>query len=407
MSEEFWAVNEHVIPASHLRGFKRGIRDDQTGRLRLAIKQYVPKQSPDHDAGSVTVIMAQAVGTSKESYEPFFDELLHCGLPIRAIWAMDAAHHGASYLLNENIIGDDPNWYDNSRDMMQMVNHFQELMPPPIIAVGLSWGSITVVGLSKMHPRLFTSIVLMEPPFALHLVIRAKDRVDRGFTRNHRAVAITKRRDIWPSRAAARERLRAGPHYGAFDPRVFERVMKYDLRPASRKQCDDVGSPDAVTLTTPKSMEAATAMRPDPPFDGYPEESDLKERPDDIDSTVVQGFYRGEIIQIYRELPYILPSTLVVWAGNSWANTSFAEESTDRIGTGYGGNGGIATGRVKRLDIPSIGHHLPLEQPGVVAKTISKWLQPEIARWNEEQAKQQPPFDVALHPEWIRRVAKL
>ena len=384
MSEEFWAVNEHVTPASHVRGFRRGIRDDQSGRLRLAIKQYVPKESPNNDVARVTIIMAHGVGTSKESYEPFFDELLQCGLPIRAIWAMDAAHHGASYLLNENIIGDDPNWYDSSRDMMQMVNQFQELMAPPIIAIGQSWGSITIVGLSKMHPRLFTGIVLMEPPFATHPAIRAKDRADKGVTRNHRAVAMTKRQDIWPSRAAARERLRAGPYYGAFDPRVFECVMKYDLRPASSKQCADIGSPDAVTLTTPKSMEVATMMRPDPPFDGYPEELDLRGRPDDIDSTVVQGFYRGEIVQIYHELPYILPSTLVVWAGKSLANTNFAKEMTDRIGIGYGGNGGIATGRVQRLDIPSIGHHLPLEQPGVVAKAISEWSQPEIARWNEE-----------------------
>lgn len=407
MSEEFWIVNEHIIPASHVRGFRRGIRGDQTGLLRLAIKQYVPKKTRTTDVGQVTIIMAHGVGTSKESYEPFFDELLHCRLPIRAIWAMDAAHHGASYLLNENVIGDDPNWYDSSRDMMQMVNHFQELMPPPLFAIGQSWGSITVVGLSKMHPRLFAGIVLMEPPFATHPAIRAKDRADRGATRNHRAVAMTKRQDIWPSREAARKRLRAGPYYGAFDPRVFERVKKYDIRPASSKQCTDVGSPDAVTLTTPKSMEVATMMRPDPPFDGYPEESDLKERPEDIDSTVVRGFYRGEVVQIYRELPYILPSTLVVWAGKSLANTSFAKEMTDRIGIGYGGNGGVATGRVKRLDIPSIGHHLPLEQPGVVAKAISEWLQPEFAKWNEEQAKKQPPFDVALHPEWISRVAKL
>ena len=140
-------------------------------------------------------------------------------------------------------------------------------------------------------------------------------------------------------------------------------------------------------------------MRPNPPFEGYPEDSDLKERPDQIDSTVVQGFFHGEFRQLCRALrPYILPSTLVVWAGKSWANRSFAEDPTIRIGTGYGGNGGIATGQVKRLDLPSIGHHLPLEQPGVVAKAISKWFQPGIARCNEEPAKQQSSFDVTHSP---------
>ena len=160
----------------------------------------------------------------------------------------------------------------------------------------------------------------MEPPFVTHPAIRAKDRADEGKIRGHRAVAMVKRQDLWPSLAVARECLRAGPYYGVFDLRLFERVMRYDLRPASAERCAEIGSSDAVTLTTPKSMEVATMMRPDPPFDGYSEEPDLRSRPVDIDSTVVQGFYRGEHIQIYRDLPGILPSTLVMWAGKSLAN---------------------------------------------------------------------------------------
>ena len=70
---------------------------------------------------------------------------------------------------------------------------------------------------------------------------------------------------------------------------------------------------------------------------------------------------------------------------------------TNRIGTGYGGNGGITAGQVKRMDIPDIGHHLPLEKPGVVAKAVAEWLHPEIVSWNTEEARQQPPLDVALN----------
>ena len=135
MSDEHWTVHAHVIPASHIRGYREGIRDEKNGQLKLAIKQYVPKGSFKTKAGGMTIVMAHGIGNSKESYEPFFDDLLGCGLTIRAIWTMDVAHHGDSYLLNETTIGDDPHWLDSSRDMLQMVNHFKELMPQPLFAI--------------------------------------------------------------------------------------------------------------------------------------------------------------------------------------------------------------------------------------------------------------------------------
>ena len=408
MSEELWDIREHVIPASHIRGFSRGARNEQTGHLRLAVKQYVPRKLSEPKVGDVTLIMAHGVGSSKESYEPFYDELLTRNIPIRAVWAMDAAHHSASYLLNEDRIGDDPHWLDSSRDMMQMVNHFQEQMPPPLIALGQSWGCVTIAGVSFMHPRLFTSMVFLEPTFGTNPMIRTKDRAKRRPDRLHRGVAMAKRQDTWPSLAAARTRLRASPYYAAFDARVFERVMKNDFRPASAEGCAKVGSADAVTLVTPKAMEVATMMRPDPPFDGYPEESDLRNRPDDIiDTRIVQGFYRGEVVKIYEDLPCVLPSTLLVWASKSLAGTDYARDITNRIGIGYGGNGGVAAGRVKSVDIPDIGHPLPLEKPGVVAEAVAEWLQNEIVTWNISQQNPRPPFSAALHAGITERVAKL
>ena len=407
MSEELWDIREHVIPASHIRGFSRGARNEQTGHLKLAVKQYVPRKASGAKVGDVTLIMAHGVGSSKESYEPFYDELLIRNIPIRAVWAMDVAHHGASYLLNEDRIGDDPHWLDSSRDMMQMVNHFQELMPPPLVALGHSWGCVTIVGLSFMHPRLFTGMVFLEPTFATNLIIRIKDRAKRMPERSHRGVAMAKRQDIWPSLAAARKRLRANPYYGSFDARVFERVMKNDFRPASAEGCAKVGSVDAVTLVTPKAMEVATMMRPDPPLDGYPEESDLHHRPDDVDTRIVQGFYRGEVVKIYEDLPCILPSTLLVWAIKSLAGTDYAQDITNRIGIGYGGNGGIAAGRVKSVDILNVGHPLPLEKPGIVAEVVSEWLQNEMVTWRISQKNPQPPFSAALHAEILERVSKL
>jgi len=121
MSEDQWTVTEHIISASHIRGFTRGIRDEQNGHLRLSVKQYTPKA----DTGYVSLFVAHGVGSSKELYEPLLDDLLSQGLPIRSAWSLDVAHHGQSYLLNEAIIGDEPHWLDSVRDMLHTVNHFQ------------------------------------------------------------------------------------------------------------------------------------------------------------------------------------------------------------------------------------------------------------------------------------------
>ena len=138
MSEHLFNITSHIIPTSHIRGFSRGIQDEQNGQLRLSLKHYVPRNR-EAQIGDPTLILAHGIGLSKESHEPFLDELLS-RLPIRGAWACDAAHHGASYLLNEHIIGDEPHWLDSARDMLHMVNTFAAQMPPPIYGIGQSWG---------------------------------------------------------------------------------------------------------------------------------------------------------------------------------------------------------------------------------------------------------------------------
>ena len=121
----------------------------------------------------------------------------------------------------------------------------------------------------------------------------------------------------------------------------------------------------------------------------------------------VQRFYRGEVVRILGDLPHILPSTLLDWAGKSLAGTRYAKEITGGIGIGYAGNGGVAVGRVQSIDIADIGHPLPLEKPGVVAKVVSDWLLPELARRKVDHEKPQPPYNCALDPEIIARITKL
>ena len=60
VSRDVWNVISHVIPAFHIRGFVRGIRNEQTGHLRLAVKQYLPKNRIAQ-IGDITLIAAQGV----------------------------------------------------------------------------------------------------------------------------------------------------------------------------------------------------------------------------------------------------------------------------------------------------------------------------------------------------------
>ncbi|CAO1601733.1 MAG: hypothetical protein LQ349_000083 [Xanthoria aureola] len=405
MSAEYWTVNQHTIPASHIRGFSRGVKDEITAHLRLAVKQYVPKSGQEPQSNAITVIMAHGVGSSKELCEPFFDELLHCLVPIRAIWAMDTAHHGASYLLNEDAIGDEPHWFDSSRDMFQMINYFQEQMPSPIIGIGQSLGAITISMLAVWHPRLFSAIISMEPMFGLtyRAGIRDEDKVNAQTKR--KTQLFVNRKDTWSSREAARKHLQANPLYGAYDPRVFERVIEYDLRdvPSNLE-----GFP-AVTLTTPKTMELYTILRADPPLSGFPEAPDYRTRT--ADDVILPGFHRGERSYVVNNLQHLLPPVLYLWGALSgYANSEYSNSILRQTGIGLGGNGGFASGKVTEAIVEGAYHQVPLEKPAAAAQAVVPWLRKQISIWEQEadRRKTEAPFAVkSFAPEWVARVSKL
>ncbi|KAL9055988.1 MAG: hypothetical protein Q9206_002920 [Seirophora lacunosa] len=348
--------------------------------------------------------MAHGVGSSKESYEPFFDGLLHCGLPIRAVWAMDIAHHGASYLLNEDVIGDDHHWFDSSRDIFQMINHFQEQMPAPIIGIGQSWGTVSVCMLAIWHPTLFSGLIVIEPLFGQAYRSDTADDTTKAQTRRT-AQLLVNRKDTWPSREAAREHFLSNPYYRSFDPRVFERVMRYDLRDLPSKN----DFPAAVTLTTPKTMETYSIIRADPPLAGFPETPDYRTRT--ARDIIVPGFYHGERSQYLDSLQYLSPPMLYVWGSLSgYASTGSAIDMLHLAGTGLGGNGGVASDKVNQVVVEGAHHPVPLEKPAAAAQAIAPWLEQHFAAWEAEleHRRHEPPLAIKDFPsEYKERIAKL
>ena len=406
MSTDYWTVTPHVIPACHIRGHPRGIRDVQNPHLCLSVNQYIPKSLPEPNKPGITLLVAHGIGSPKEVYEPLLDELLlRGGVPIRSAWSIDAANHAQSYFLNEPIIGDEPHWLDPAHDFLHVINTFQTEFPPPIYAIGQSWGCINVLMMSIFHSTIFAGLILLEPTFETGYRFQSLNQSTPIRDSQSRFALLAKRRDVWPSRSTAESALRKSPYFAPYDPRVFSRLIKHGLRPAPSP-----ANPEAVTLTTPKPQEVYLFGRPDPSFPGYDAAPGYATRKPD--TKLVEGFYRGEVTQIKRALRDLNPPVLYVWGTQSdIGNSTYPQRVIDQTGIGDLGGGGAKAGQVGSIHVEGADHLMPYKMPGKVAEAIAPWVKAHAAMWHERtnrRKQEQPPFEPGiLNPLWAERIAKL
>ncbi|KAG6219417.1 hypothetical protein E4U34_003613 [Claviceps purpurea] len=405
-------VTEHVIGGAHIREYPRATADDQDAPLVLHVKQYTPRNNPSPRKGDVTIIGGHANGFPKELYEPLWDNLLEelnkHGVRIRAIWIADCAWQGRSGVLNQNkgLLGNDPGWYDYSRDIIHMINKFR--MPRPLVAVAHSFGSNALAHASLLHPRLFHSLVLMEAAIA-------PDTAGPAVNGGTPAYASIRRRDVWPSRQHAADSFRKSPFYQSWDPRVFDLWIRYGLQPKST----DPGTPDGpeegeVTLTTSKHQEIFTFLRPSwPAFDAAGKEivhpewfRDVLGAPQ-IPTTALYPFCRHEPPFTHNRLIHLRPGTFFINGGLSTiVSESEANNRAAITGTGRGGSGGTKNGRVQNVTHPHYGHLLPLENPSFCAQQAATFLKAELAIWAAEEtefeawARQPNQQKTTASPEW-------
>ncbi|KAG6266485.1 hypothetical protein E4U48_005485 [Claviceps purpurea] len=405
-------VTEHVIDGAHIREYPRATADDQDAPLVLHVKQYTPRNNPSPRKGDVTIIGGHANGFPKELYEPLWDNLLEelnkHGVRIRAIWIADCAWQGRSGVLNQNkgLLGNDPGWYDYSRDIIHMINKFR--MPRPLVAVAHSFGSNALAHASLLHPRLFHSLVLMEAAIA-------PDTAGPAVNGGTPAYASIRRRDVWPSRQHAADSFRKSPFYQSWDPRVFDLWITYGLQPKST----DPGTPDGpeegeVTLTTSKHQEIFTFLRPSwPAFDAAGKEivhpewfRDVLGAPQ-IPTTALYPFCRHEPPFTHNRLIHLRPGTFFINGGLSTiVSESEANNRAAITGTGRGGSGGTKNGRVQNVTHPHYGHLLPLENPSFCAQQAATFLKAEMAIWAAEEtefeawARQPNQQKTTASPEW-------
>ncbi|KAF2637017.1 hypothetical protein P280DRAFT_472532 [Massarina eburnea CBS 473.64] len=418
MSSEYYRVDEHVLDASHIRGFPRTTSTTQEEVLHLAIKQYTPLNTKPKP-GDITIISAHANAFPKELYEPLWDELLkvskELGFGIRGIWIADVVHQGESSVLNEDKIGNDPAWLDHSRDLLHMVNTFRAQMPRPIIGVGHSMGGAQLANLALLHPRLFETLILIDP------VIQKMVSVSGNMGPAH---ASSNRRDRWPSREEAAKAMLRSKFYQSWDKRVFDKWIQHGLRdlPTSLYPQSNAtpgvlpaavsGEPTTtpapakakeVTLKTTKHQEVMTFLRPNFPFregvDTEPSSANYclanpnainrNTHPDLVATPIAQApFYRGESMMVFRQLPHLRPSVFYIFGSLSFLTidpTNIAEKMA-LTGAGDGGSGGEKEGRVANVIVEGAGHLIPMEKVEESAKHVGQWVGKEMLRfWEGEK----------------------
>ncbi|PYI24041.1 toxin biosynthesis protein [Aspergillus japonicus CBS 114.51] len=424
-------VVEHTIECQHIREYPAATANEQEDILNLAVKQYIPLDNPNPQPGDVTILAAHANGFPKELYEPLWEEIYARskanGFRIRSIWMADVAHQGESSVLNEDLLGNDPSWFDHPRDLLHLLNVKRKEMPRPIVGVGHSMGGAHLTQLCLMHPRLIHTLILLDP-----VIQRESTQLDHLEMAHHQRETIAKttqlstyRREVWPSRTAAAAGFQRSPFYQAWDARVLARWIEHGLRelptaihplPQNKDEDENNAANRPVTLKTTLHQEVFTFSRPN--YDGPPGRKvpvDRTTHPDlNPEHRGSWPFYRPEPARVFAMLPHLRPSVCYIFAGKSdMCLPEMMEDKRRATGTGLGGSGGVAAGRVRDVYLKDFGHLLAQEAPGPCAEAASEWLGGELKRWRREEEafreqwhKKSKIEKVTIDPRWKEHVPR-
>lgn len=195
----------------------------------------------------------------------------------------------------------------------------------------------------------------------------------------------TFRRDIWPTREAAAEKFKSNKFYQAWDPRVLEKWLQHGLRDLPTEQYpelpkDSDPSNPPVTLSTTVAQEVYLYQGALYPDKRLLQDDDLLQ---DIDPEHRDGrpFGRPECQELHRRLPEVKPSVLFVFGSQSIASPpEYQRDKIGRTGTGIGGSGGAAKGKVQGVAL-DCGHLVGMEDPKGCADACSSFMSAELEQW--------------------------
>lgn len=302
-------------------------------------------------------------------------------------------------MLNEQKLADGVSWDDHSRDLLHMVNHFRDQMTAPLIGIGHSMGGTQLIGLCRMHPRLFHAVAFLDGWFASDY-----QSVDpKGFWKR-----TTTRKDKFPSTDTVRKTYEKAPLFKSWDQRVFKRYMDVSFRELPTMLHPDG---EGVALTTPTATEMFTTTRANlDQINVKPEESTRLDRltyPDMAYGLSLKWpYYITQPKTAGEYLPHLRPRALFLYGSKgSVARPEWQKANMEITGTGDGGSGGHRVGCVEDGKVEG-GHFFPFENPTGTAEQLASWLAREARIWKEEKGELKKRFKTARTPEQRQRFPK-
>ena len=264
--------------------------------------------------------------------------------------------------------------------------------------------------LSVMHPRLFASLLFLEP------MIQEDVPPGANF-----AMPSSLRTDIWPNYSAAETAFRNNKFLKQLDSRVLNNMIKHGLRkvPTAIYPLSDTVCDGSYTLTTSKHQEVWSYLRSNfeprvelSPGEG-PSHTDRLLAPDVNHHW--QGtylFYGPELAISFEYLAYVRPPVFYVFGGKSSMSTPLLQAAKmNRTGVGLGGGGGVRAGQVQKRVFEGWGHVFPLEHVAETGETLASYLGERMKAWTadekllkEHQSRKSERGMLVISKDWLKYV---
>ncbi|KII85654.1 hypothetical protein PLICRDRAFT_115758 [Plicaturopsis crispa FD-325 SS-3] len=217
---------------------ERAERDEDVGPARNEVLWTVCNRYARRRRTStgLTLVLVHGVGTHKETWEPTLQSLLaRASGDIEEVWALDCVQHGDSALVNDANLGDIFDLGDYSRDVTNfLLYHLPEkstadapvnlprlpertaaqrrlagFTQRKVIGVAHSIGSVSFVYSAHAFPKLFDSLVLIDPMIMPEYV--------RYLDAHRKFEAMCLRRQwLWETREQAERAVATGGYYQAW-----------------------------------------------------------------------------------------------------------------------------------------------------------------------------------------------
>ncbi|KAL9596299.1 MAG: hypothetical protein Q9219_005894 [cf. Caloplaca sp. 3 TL-2023] len=354
-------VVEHTISGQHIREYPYATRSGHEEPITLAVKQYIPLSNLEPGVNDVTIIMGHANGFPK-----------HVGSIIHEISSISSIPSG----LRDLSLGSDTAWAPSNCETSALLPRFSSNCLHVLKSANLS----------IIHPRLFTSLILIEP-----IILKGPPPGPNV------GMPSTFRQDLWPNRSAAETAFRKNKLFASFRPEVLQKYLMYGLRELPTAIYPDLPTRSTdhqslpVTLTTTKHQEVWTFVRSNftPRDDSSDERISAKDRllnPSADNALEAQLLFgRPECAVTYDNLPHLRPATYFIFGGKSpFSPADASADKVARTGIGVGGSGGTKDGKVESYTFETDGHFLPFTKVEEVAALVATWMGKSLQKAREE-----------------------